>query len=65
MAKSYDSKSYELAAYFLADVMGLKPAELPCVTHMLALQIQGTIEDFLEELEVSIERDRPREPQSD
>lgn len=44
MAKTYDSKSYELAEYFLADEPGATDAD----RHELAVDIQTAIEDFLE-----------------
>lgn len=44
MPKSYDSKSYELAEYFLADEPGATEAD----RDLLATDIQRAIEDFLE-----------------
>jgi len=47
MDKTYDSKCYELAEYFLQDEKGLTDTERKLETHLLAQEIQQAIEDFL------------------
>jgi hypothetical protein len=44
MVKSYDERSFELAQYFLADESGAGRSD----AHELALEIQETIEDWIE-----------------
>jgi hypothetical protein len=49
---TYDSKSYELAEYFLEDYIGRMTAtDCANCAHVLAQQIQQTIEDYLKGLE--------------
>ena len=60
---TYDSKCYELAAGFVADVAGLSDRDQTNCAHALAQLIQETIEDFLSGLEAEIAGEADREPQ--
>jgi hypothetical protein len=59
----YDSKSWDLAEYFLADGP-IKDEDRKRVTEMLAQEIQQCVEDFIYQsmphLGVFVERERPK-----
>lgn len=52
MAKTYDEKSYDLAAHFLSDEPDLDTLDN---IHHLALAIQETVEDWIETKKINFE----------
>ena len=56
---SYDQKCYDLAEAFLSDVQNPVKHE---DAHKLAQDIQGVIEDYLDELERAVPEDPPEVP---
>lgn len=48
MSKTYDKQCLELAKSFLSD-SDLPADKIPGLAHLLALEIQQTIEDFIED----------------
>lgn len=51
MAKTYDSKCYELAEHFADDLRLGSPSERRAKVHELALLFQETADDFMQGIE--------------